>query len=106
MNPETVGLPELLVALLGGGGLLGTITGIYQVVKAHREGARAHEREVMAATERWRRQSDAARQEAEHERDWWRDRAAEVWQACLEHGGKPAPLGRPPSLPHEPPVPS
>lgn len=96
---DQLGLPELMVAVLGGGGLLGTVTGIVQAVRAYRDGARAQEREVLADSERLRREMDAARREAEWDRDWWRDRAMQIWGHCAGHGGSPPQLGHPPPPP-------
>ena len=90
-----MGLPELLTLVLGGG-LLATIQGIVKASNAYRDGARARERDVLTDSESWRISSDDARRCAERERDWYRQRAAELWQQCMEHGGNPGPLGSPP----------
>lgn len=92
------GLPELLALVIGGGGVA-AVQGVVRAIAAYRDGARARERDVVADSEAWRRGSDAARREAERELDWWRDRAATLWQQCVEHGGRPGPLGSPPPAP-------
>lgn len=91
-----MGLPELLTLLLGGG-LLATVQGVTKALSAYRQGARARERDVITDSESWRISSDNARRCAEQERDWYRQRAVDLWQQCVEHGGKPGPLGSPPS---------
>lgn len=91
-----MGLPELLTLVLGGG-LLATIQGVAKAMNAYKDGARARERDVMTDSESWRISADDARRCAERERDWYRQRAAELWQQCVEHGGNPGPLGSPPA---------
>ncbi|MFE1104156.1 hypothetical protein ACFW4K_26890 [Nocardiopsis alba] len=91
----TPGLPELLALVLGGGGLA-AIQGAIRAVAAYRDGARARERDVLADSESWRRAVYDDLQHMEDSRDWWRQRAAELWQQCVEHGGHPGPLGSPP----------
>lgn len=90
-----MGLPELLTLILGGG-LVATIQGVTKALGAYRQGARAHERDVLTDSESWRRTADDARRRAEAERDWWRQRAWGLWQQCVEHGGAPGPIGSPP----------
>ncbi|GAA4928690.1 hypothetical protein GCM10023224_04950 [Streptomonospora halophila] len=90
-----LGLPELL-ALVGTAGIGGTLLAIAKAWAAHRDGARARERDVIKDSEDWRRHADDARRDAEARAAWWRDRAAELWLQCVQHGGQPGPLGRPP----------
>lgn len=89
------GLPELLTLVLGGG-LVAAVQGVFNAVATYRTGARARERDVLTDSESWRRAAYDELRETERELDWWRDRAAGLWQQCLEHGGKPGPLGAPP----------
>ena len=90
------GLPELLALVLGGGGVA-ALQGIVRAIASYRDGARARERDVITDSESWRRASDDARREAESDAAWWRDRAAGLWLACVQHGGNPGPLGEPPN---------
>lgn len=92
----TLGIPELIALVLGTGGLAGTITSIIQARRAVRAGARMDERGVLADSERWRQSADDARRRAEADRDWWRQRAVDVWMGCVRHGGEPPDLGSPP----------
>jgi hypothetical protein len=91
-----LGGPELIVALLGTGGIAGTIGSLIQARRTIKAGARLDERGVLADSERWRRGADDARRHAEHDAAWWRDRAVELWLGCAQHGGEPGPLGSPP----------
>lgn len=97
----TPGLPEILALVLGGG-LVATVTGIAKAVAALRDGARARERDVIADTEAWRRSAEDARRCAEYRADWWRERAIAIHQEYVDHGGRPGPLGSPPRPPPPP----
>lgn len=95
---DTPGLPELLALVLGGGGVA-MVQGVFRAIAAYRDGARARERDVITDSESWRRAVYDDLREMEDSRDWWRQRAAELWQQCLEHGGAPGALGAPPRTP-------
>lgn len=90
-----LGIPELITLALGGG-LAATAQAIGKAIAAHRDGARARERDVLTDSEAWRISSDDARRRAEVDRDWWRQRAVDIWLACVHHGGEPPELGSPP----------
>lgn len=98
------GVPELVTLALGGG-LVATVQAIGKAIAAHRAGARARERDVLTDSEQWRRTADDARRRAEADRDWWRQRAVDVWLTCVRHGGEPPELGAPPPEDKTPPRP-
>lgn len=76
--------------------MLATIQGLTKAFNAYRDGARSRERDVITDSEAWRISADTARQRAETDRDWWRQRAVDVWLTCVRHGGEPPDLGSPP----------
>lgn len=86
-----------ILTLLLGGGAVATIAAIFKGVQALKEGARSREKDAVADLEAWRVKANQARELAEAQRDYWRDKAGEYRFMLREQGVKDLPEERPPT---------
>lgn len=90
-------LSAVLVALLGGGGLLGA-SRLVRAVLDWRAGSRTGQREILRDLKRWRDDLNRELRETRADRDYWQDLAAARGAQVREFGGQPAIGQGPPSL--------
>lgn len=73
---------EILNLLLGAGGMA-FIASLYKVIKDFREGTWRRHDTAVADLERWRKSADNAREWAEVQHQWWRERAGRLEYVIL-----------------------
>lgn len=86
-----------ILTLVLGGGLVATIAAIFKGVQALREGARAKEKDLVGDLEDWRFKANQARELAEAQRDYWREKAADYRFMLRDTYGVQLPPERPPT---------
>jgi hypothetical protein len=86
-----------ILTLVLGGGLVATIAAIFKGIQALREGARAKERDLVGDLEDWRAKANRARELAEAQRDYWREKAADYRFILRDMYGHQLPPERPPT---------
>lgn len=70
--------PSEILNLLLGAGFAGFLTAVYRVVKDWRQGTWRRQDTAIADLEKWRRDADDAREWAEAQHQWWRQRAGRL----------------------------
>lgn len=85
-----------ILTLVLGGGLVATIAAIFKGVQALREGARAKEKDLVVDLEDWRSKANQAREIAEAQRDYWREKAADYRFILRDLYGHSLPPENPP----------
>lgn len=91
-----MGLSDILTLLLGGGALA-TIAAVFKGVQALREGARSREKDLVGDLEDWRSKANRARELAEAQRDYWREKAADYRFILRDTYGHKLPPENPPT---------
>lgn len=86
-----------ILTLLLGGGAVATVAAIFKGVQALREGARSREKDLVGDLEDWRSKANRARELAEAQRDYWRDKAAEYRFILRDEYGHKLPPENPPT---------
>jgi hypothetical protein len=83
-----------ILTLILGGGAVATITALFQGLKSIQTGARAREKDTVSELIKQRKEAWDDRDEAQDERDYWRN-----WAATVEYHARAAGVelpGRPP----------
>lgn len=78
-------LNQLLTLALGGG-LVATITALFNGIKSLREGSRSRERDTIRDLVEQRKEAWQDRDEAIDQRDYWRNRAGLLEYLCNSNG--------------------
>lgn len=86
-----------ILTLLLGGGAVATVAAIFKGVQALREGARSREKDLVGDLEDWRAKANAARELAEAQRDYWREKAADYRFMLRDQFGVQLPPEHPPT---------
>lgn len=87
---ETANTGSQLLNFFLGGGLVAAIAAAFKGIQALKAGSHSKEREAIQDLEKWRSDSDDAREWEAAQHQWWRDWAGRLAYVILTHLGQGA----------------